>query len=64
MLFCKNWLAQDHTIEKALNFQDKVLFILFSFDFFKLHDVDTDHQRNYFDQYVYKTIKGWISLGD
>lgn len=38
--------------------------MLFSFDFFKLHDVDTNHQRNYFDQYVYKTLKGWVSVGE
>jgi ABC-type oligopeptide transport system substrate-binding subunit len=26
--------------------------------------VDLNNKRNYFDRLVYKTIKGWVSVGD
>lgn len=26
--------------------------------------MDTNNDRIYFDRYVYKTLKGWVSVGD
>lgn len=26
--------------------------------------MDLNNKRNYFDRYVYKTLKGWVAVGD
>jgi hypothetical protein len=37
---------------------------LFRFDFYKIFDVNTDNRTSNSDEYVYKALKVWVSLGE
>lgn len=64
MLLSQGQQDQERSFKKTLYIQQDVLYDLFRIDFLKIFDVDNDNESNYFDHYIYKTLKVWVSIGE